>query len=83
VESTANTNSYRVLERLPFMSKSSSDAVSQRRLISTTKAAERLNVSPGTIPAVHCRWNPTGLLHCRHAAAQGRRQRRKRANHHD
>lgn len=33
-----------------FMSKSSSGTPpSQRRLISTTKAAERLNVSPGTI----------------------------------
>lgn len=30
-------------------SKSSSGATSQRQLISTTKAAQRLNVSPGTI----------------------------------
>lgn len=31
------------------VSQNSSGAPSQRRLISTTKAAERLNVSPGTI----------------------------------
>jgi len=31
------------------MSKTSSGAASARQLISTTKAAERLNVSPGTI----------------------------------
>ena len=42
------------------MSRSTTEpAISARRLISTTKAADRLNVSPGTI----CAYDADGKLH--------------------